>query len=179
MAARVELQKAEVPWTRFQERLVEMEKEQIMTTEFLYRKFLGILNKLTPQKFQALVEQALGLEINTEERLKGCIDMIFTKVSYSIVCIELLLSACLSQAVNEPLYAIAYANLCKVMSPIKVEWVQEDGKTKSNNFRRMLLTKCQQEFEKDKKDDETIETMKEAIEKAETVRGVVIIMDWS
>ena len=84
----------------------------------------------------------------------------------------------MSQALEEPNFSIAYANLCKVMSPIKVEWVQEEGKTKSTNFRRMLLTKCQQEFEKDKKDDETIETMKEAIEKAETVRGVVIIMDW-
>lgn len=46
----------------------------------------------------------------------------------------------------------------------------EDGKTKSINFRRMLLTKCQQEFEKDKKDDETLEAMREECEKAETVR---------
>ncbi len=46
----------------------------------LYRKFQGILNKLTPQKFQALAEQALKLEINSEERLSGCIDKIFTKV---------------------------------------------------------------------------------------------------
>ena len=58
------------------------------------------------------------------------------------------------------------------MSPIKVEWVSEDSKPKSTNFRRMLLTKCQQEFEKDKKDDETLEKMKEEIEKAETVRFV-------
>ena len=79
MAAKVELRKAEVPWIRAQERLTEMEEEQSRTTE-LYRKFQGILNKLTPQKFQALAEQALGLEINTEDRLKGCIDKIFTKV---------------------------------------------------------------------------------------------------
>jgi len=48
----------------------------------LYRKFLGILNKLTPQKFQVLAEQALKLEINTEERLSGCINIIFTKVKF-------------------------------------------------------------------------------------------------
>jgi len=51
-------------------------------TQELYRKFQGILNKLTPQKFQSLAEQALKLEINSEERLSGCIDKIFTKVSF-------------------------------------------------------------------------------------------------
>ena len=49
-------------------------------TEELFRKFQGILNKLTPQKFQNLAEQALQLKIDSEERLKGCIDKIFTKV---------------------------------------------------------------------------------------------------
>ena len=45
-----------------------------------------------------------------------------------------------------------------------------DEKTKVTTFRRVLLTKCQQEFEKDKKDDEEREEMLSAIEKAETVR---------
>ena len=49
-------------------------------TEELFRKFQGILNKLSPQKFQNLAEQALRLKIDNEERLKGCINMIFTKV---------------------------------------------------------------------------------------------------
>ena len=49
-------------------------------TAELYRKFQGILNKLTPQKFQSLAEQALELQIDTEERLRGVIDKIFTKV---------------------------------------------------------------------------------------------------
>ena len=55
------------------------------------------------------------------------------------------------------------------MSPIKVETPLDDGKIKLTNFRRMLLTKCQHEFEKDKKDDETLEKMNEAIEQAESV----------
>ena len=49
-------------------------------TQELYRKFQAILNKLTPQKFQSLAEQALELQIDTEERLRGVIDKIFTKV---------------------------------------------------------------------------------------------------
>ena len=57
-------------------------------TEELFRKFQGILNKLTAQKFQNLAEQALHLKINTEERLKGCIDKIFTKVCMNVcVCV--------------------------------------------------------------------------------------------
>ncbi len=74
------------------------------------------------------------------------------------------------QAIVNPGYAIAYANLCKVMSPIKVEYTSEDGKTKQTNFRRMLLIKCQREFEKDRKDYESLETMRKEIESAETVR---------
>ena len=46
----------------------------------LYRKTTSILNKLTPQKFQTLLTQILQLEIDSEERLKGVIDLIFEKV---------------------------------------------------------------------------------------------------
>ena len=75
------------------------------------------------------------------------------------------------QALEEPNFSIAYANLCKVLSPVKVDWTGAEGKARSTNFRRVLLTKCQQEFEKDKKDDENREQMLKAIEEAETVRG--------
>ena len=50
----------------------------------LYRKLRGILNKLTPQKFETLNQQVLDLKIDTEERLKGVIDIIFEKVSYRL-----------------------------------------------------------------------------------------------
>ena len=69
-------------------------------------------------------------------------------------------------------FAIAYAKLCKVMSSIKVEYVSEKDKTKHTNFRSMLLTKCQKEFEKDKKDDENMETMQKEIQMAEMVRRI-------
>ena len=76
----MELRKADQRWTRPVERMAEKTTEDGVKTEELYRRFQGILNKLTPQKFQALAEQALKLEITTEERLSGCIDKIFTKV---------------------------------------------------------------------------------------------------
>ena len=55
--------------------------EEVQTME-VYHKFQGILNKLTLEKFQVLAEQALELEINTEERLTKCVEMIFSSVSY-------------------------------------------------------------------------------------------------
>lgn len=48
------------------------------------KKVRSILNKLTPQKFQTLMQQILDLEISTEERLKGTIDLIFEKVIWGI-----------------------------------------------------------------------------------------------
>ena len=38
------------------------------------------------------------------------------------------------------------------------------------SFRALLLTKCQEEFEKDKKDDEELDKLKQAMEEAQTVR---------
>jgi len=50
----------------------------------MFRKFVSILNKLTPQKFETLANQALQLAISTEEHLKGCTDRIFIAVCISI-----------------------------------------------------------------------------------------------
>ena len=75
----MELRKAEVRWIRAVPKPGEMTEEETKSEE-LYKRFQGILNKLTPQKFQALAEQALKLDITTEERLRGCIDKIFSKV---------------------------------------------------------------------------------------------------
>ena len=51
-----------------------------------------------------------------------------------------------------------------------------DEVVKETTFRRELLTRCQKEFEKDKRDDETKEEMLKAIEKAAPVRVTLIII---
>ena len=43
------------------------------------------------------------------------------------------------------------------------------------SFRALLLTKCQEEFEKDKKDDEELEKLKQAMEEAQTVRRGLVV----
>ena len=69
------------------------------------------------------------------------------------------------------MYSIAYANLSKVMSTIKVEQPpsEEGGKARILTFRRVLLSKCQQEFERDKRDDKERETMLSAIKETDDV----------
>ena len=68
-------------WVRFskrkEERSLSVDDKE---TRNIFRKFLAILNKLTPQKFKDLAEQALELPLSSVERLKGCIDMLFEKV---------------------------------------------------------------------------------------------------
>ena len=68
--------------------------------QILYKKVTGILNKLTPQKFQTLITQVLDFDIDTEERLKVVINLIFEK------------------AIMEPKFSVAYANMCKCMTVV-------------------------------------------------------------
>lgn len=101
----VQLNKAEKAWkpsarkstrTRGPEEIDENDPESIKTFE-LFKSVRSILNKLTPQKFQQLMKQVMELNIDTEERLKGVIDLIFEK------------------AISEPNFSVAYANMCRCL----------------------------------------------------------------
>lgn len=70
----------------------------------LYKKFRGILNKLTPQKFDTLLDKVKHLEINNQKRLEGVIDLVFEK------------------AIDEPNFSEAYAAMCNKLSTIKVRY---------------------------------------------------------
>lgn len=48
--------------------------------QIVLNKVKGILNKLTPQKFDVLVETFQELQIDNESKLIGSIDLIFEKV---------------------------------------------------------------------------------------------------
>lgn len=67
----------------------------------LFRKVRSILNKLTPQKFNQLMKQVTDLTIDTEERLKGVIDLVFEK------------------AIDEPSFSVAYANMCRCLATVR------------------------------------------------------------
>ena len=44
------------------------------------KQTLAILNKLTPQKFDTLIMRFNNITIDTEAKLRRCIDLIFEKV---------------------------------------------------------------------------------------------------
>ncbi|RUS87631.1 hypothetical protein EGW08_004616, partial [Elysia chlorotica] len=86
-----------------------------------------ILNKLTPEKFDKLSLELLNVGIETQVILRGIILLIFEK------------------ALEEPKYSSLYAQLCHRLCEDSPNF---DPPTSSvNTFRRLLLTRCQDEFE--------------------------------
>lgn len=86
----------------------------------------GILNKLTPEKFQKLSDDLLGLELDSDKVLKGVILLIFEK------------------ALDEPKYSSMYAQLCKRLSE---EAPNFEPPGQPCTFKLLLLNKCRTEFE--------------------------------
>ena len=72
------------------------------------------------------------------------------------------------------MYSEVYTNFCCVLLPFCIETINAERKPETITFRRLLLTKCQQEFEKDKQEDEERDTMQKGVETAETVSHVTI-----
>ncbi|NWW75128.1 IF4G1 factor, partial [Climacteris rufus] len=118
----------------------------LLPLQELLRRVRSILNKLTPQMFQQLMKQVMELSIDTEERLKGVIDLVFEK------------------AISEPNFSVAYANMCRCLMGLKVPTT--DKPTVTVNFRKLLLNRCQKEFEKDKDDDEIFEKRQKEMDDA-------------
>ena len=86
------------------------------------------LNKLTPQKLDTVVEKFEGLSIDSIMKLSLCIELVFEK------------------ALDKPNFCAAYAQLCLALGKKKVADKTGHGIV---NFRKLLIMRCQQEFEKD------------------------------
>ncbi|MGH0120137.1 UNVERIFIED_CONTAM: hypothetical protein FKN15_065298 [Acipenser sinensis] len=139
----VQLKKAENAWKPTLKRDEEPGENK---TQDLFRKVRSILNKLTPQMFNQLMKQVTDLTIDTEERLKGVIDLVFEK------------------AVDEPSFSVAYGNMCRCLATLKVTMTDKPNSTV--NFRKLLLNRCQKEFERDKVDDDVFERKQKELEAA-------------
>lgn len=62
--------------------------------------------------FSQLMKQVTDLTVDTEERLKGVIDLVFEK------------------AIDEPSFSVAYANMCRGLVTVRlVEILHENGAT--------------------------------------------------
>merc|ERR1719402_1265582 len=103
--------------------------EELDDVTKLKKGVLAILNKLCPQKFDILVEKFTALPITTQVHLQECMELIFEK------------------AVDEPGFSVAYARMCQVLQMKKV--LVENSETETVNFRKLLISRCQKEFNKD------------------------------
>uniref|UniRef100_T1IXX2 Eukaryotic translation initiation factor 4 gamma 2 n=1 Tax=Strigamia maritima TaxID=126957 RepID=T1IXX2_STRMM len=91
--------------------------------DIVFRKVRGILNKLTPEKFHKLSDELLTVGLDSPVILKG----IFEK------------------ALDEPKYSSMYAQLCRKLCEQAPNFEPPDSSVPT--FRRLLLKKCQDEFE--------------------------------
>ncbi|GMY35600.1 eukaryotic translation initiation factor-like [Fagus crenata] len=115
------LVKAEVPWSARRGTLSD--KERVLKT------VKGILNKLTPEKFDLLKGQLIDSGITSADILKGVISLIFDK------------------AVLEPTFCPMYALLCSDLNEKLPPFPSDEPDGKEITFKRVLLNNCQEAFE--------------------------------
>lgn len=103
--------------------------EPQLTVKEILRKGLTILNKLSLTKFDKLSDQFINCGIGRDvECLTGAIEMIVQK------------------AQEEQHFASMYAGLCLKLSNTPMEGIDE-GSKKGKKFKKILLERCQTEFE--------------------------------
>ncbi|XP_048332339.2 eukaryotic translation initiation factor [Ziziphus jujuba] len=115
------LVKAEVPWSVRRGNLSD--KERVLKT------VKGILNKLTPEKYDILKGQLIDSGITTADILKDVISIIFEK------------------AVLEPTFCPMYSLLCFDLNEKLPPFPSEESGGKAVTFKRILLNNCQEAFE--------------------------------
>ncbi|XP_044494676.1 eukaryotic translation initiation factor 4G-like isoform X2 [Mangifera indica] len=97
------------------------------------RQLKAILNKLTPQNFDKLFEQVKAVNIDNAVTLTGVISQIFDK------------------ALMEPTFCEMYANFCFYLAGELPDFSEDNEKI---TFKRLLLNKCQEEFERGEREQE-------------------------
>ncbi|XP_038682215.1 eukaryotic translation initiation factor 4G-like isoform X2 [Tripterygium wilfordii] len=97
------------------------------------RQLKAILNKLTPQNFEKLFEQVKAVNIDNAVTLTGVISQIFDK------------------ALMEPTFCEMYADFCHHLAGEMPDFNENNEKI---TFKRLLLNKCQEEFERGEREQE-------------------------
>ncbi|XP_053624819.1 eukaryotic translation initiation factor 4 gamma 3-like isoform X2 [Plodia interpunctella] len=141
----VKLNEVDSAWKPSRFRKENLPEEDCKTQE-LYKKFRGILNKLTPQKFDTLLDKVKTLDINNQKRLEGVIDLVFEK------------------AIDEPNFSEAYAAMCNKLSTLKVPAHNASSPEQCVNFRGLIISKCQAQFIAEKVDEQILKLEKEISE---------------
>ncbi|KAL4383131.1 hypothetical protein GQ457_15G026790 [Hibiscus cannabinus] len=112
------------------------------------RQLKAILNKLTPQNFEKLFEQVKAVNIDNAGTLTGVISQIFDK------------------ALMEPTFCEMYANFCYHLAGELPDFSEDNEKI---TFKRLLLNKCQEEFERGEREQEEANKVEEEGEAKQSV----------
>jgi translation initiation factor 4G len=136
----VKLNESENAWKpKHLQRGTDMTEEERETNELL-NSFRSMLNKLTAENFNTLVNEVKKYKINTFEKLNGVIGLLFEK------------------AISEPKFAPTYASLCSEVCNVHtlVETSENRQGTNQQNqkstFKKNLISQCQREFERHKEE---------------------------
>ncbi|KAG7567490.1 Armadillo-type fold [Arabidopsis thaliana x Arabidopsis arenosa] len=115
------LVKAEVPWSA--KRGALSDKDRVV------KSVKGILNKLTPEKYELLKGQLIDAGITSADILKEVIQLIF------------------ENAILQPTFCEMYALLCFDINGKLPSFPSEEPGGKEITFKRVLLNNCQEAFE--------------------------------
>ncbi|AEC07523.1 Eukaryotic translation initiation factor isoform 4G-2 [Arabidopsis thaliana] len=113
--------KAEVPWSA--KRGALSDKDRVV------KSVKGILNKLTPEKYELLKGQLIDAGITSADILKEVIQLIF------------------ENAILQPTFCEMYALLCFDINGQLPSFPSEEPGGKEITFKRVLLNNCQEAFE--------------------------------
>jgi drug/metabolite transporter (DMT)-like permease len=97
------------------------------------RPIRAILNKLTPTNFEKLIEQMKAINIDNAATLTSFVSQIFDR------------------ALMEPIYCEMYVNFCCQLARELPDFNEDNEKV---TFKRVLLNKCQEEFERGEREQE-------------------------
>eukprot|EP01116_Phalansterium_solitarium_P020284 TRINITY_DN5921_c0_g1_i3.p1 TRINITY_DN5921_c0_g1~~TRINITY_DN5921_c0_g1_i3.p1 ORF type:complete len:1539 (-),score=551.85 TRINITY_DN5921_c0_g1_i3:66-4682(-) len=130
-----------------------LDESRLPKLEAVARKTQGLLNKLTIDKFETISEKIMSVGIDSYDILERVIKLVFDK------------------AVSEPKFCSMYAKLCHKLSHLtpaeqpapdaaaaaaasmlltsssESVGAEQQQQKKTNSFRRLLLNRCQEEFE--------------------------------
>ena len=120
------------------------------------RAIKGILNKITPEKFDRLMEQLLECGIDDAATLSETISIVFDK------------------AIWEPGFCGMYADVCLRLSKELPEFPSGVEGGKPVTFRRILLNTCQEEFEGAGKARDELESIADPYERAAAAKRVKV-----
>ena len=141
-----EIVKAENAWARG-----ATDDAKMKTT----RAIKGILNKITPEKFDRLMEQLLECGVDDAATLAETISIVFDK------------------AIWEPGFCGMYADVCLRLSKELPEFPAPNG-GKPVTFRRILLNTCQEEFEGAGKARDALASVTDPAERAAATKRVKV-----